>query len=114
MRRASGRLRSKTVVCMGSCSHELSTWTILGRPRQPRPRLATVPQTDPAEQPFAAWQRSALVLAQSLDASVVDDNGQPLSEPGFTAIGGELERLYVALAARDLPAGSMAARRLFS
>ena len=87
-------------------------------PQQSALRSATlafdVPQTEAAEQPFAAWQRSALVLAQSLDASVVDDNGQPLSEPGFTAIGGELERLYVALAARDLPAGSMAARRLFS
>jgi hypothetical protein len=87
-------------------------------PQQAALRSATlafdVPQTDPAEQPFAAWQKSAHALAQSLDAAMVDDNGQPLSDPGFQAIGTELERLYHALAARDLPAGSMAARRLFS
>ena len=73
-----------------------------------------VPQTEAAEQPFAAWQRSAQALSQSLDAAVVDDNGQPLADAAFTGIGSELDRLYQALAARDLPAGSMAARRLFS
>ena len=87
-------------------------------PQQAALRSATlafdVPQTAAAEEPFAAWQRSAKALAESLAASIVDDNGQPLSDPGFEGIGNELDRLYEALAKRDLTAGSMAARRLFS
>ena len=73
-----------------------------------------VPQTDPAREPFVAWQKSAHGLAADMDAALVDDNGQPLGEPGFAAIGQELARLYEQLGARDLPAGSPAARRLFS
>jgi hypothetical protein len=73
-----------------------------------------VPQTDPVAQPFAAWQASAHALALGMDASIVDDNQQPLSPQGFEAIGNELGRLYESLQARDLAAGSMMARRLFS
>jgi len=73
-----------------------------------------VPQTEAASEPFAAWQASAQALSLGMDAAVVDDNGHPLSVHGFTSIGGELARLYDALAARDLAAGSPAARRLFS
>ena len=73
-----------------------------------------VPQTDVSAEPFSAWQASAQALSLGMDAAIVDDNGQPLSAEGFTAIGGELGRLYDTLAARDLGAGSGAARRLFS
>jgi hypothetical protein len=73
-----------------------------------------VPQTDPKADPFSAWQASALALALGMDAEIVDDNGQPLSTDGFAAIGAELGQLYSALDARDLGAGSAAARRLFS
>ncbi len=73
-----------------------------------------VPQTDPAVQPFIAWQAAAQALSLGMDAGIVDDNGRPLSPEGFTAIGAELERLYKALAERDMAAGSAAARRLFS
>ncbi len=73
-----------------------------------------VAQTDPAQQPFAAWQASAQALASSMDALVVDDQGRPLSESGFASIAAELERLYATLATHDLAAGSAAARRLFS
>jgi hypothetical protein len=73
-----------------------------------------VPQTDPRAGPFAAWQASAQALALGMDAEIVDDNGQPLSAAGFAAIGAELGQLYAALDARDLGAGSAAARRLFS
>ncbi len=73
-----------------------------------------VAQTDPAQQPFAAWQACAQALAQGMDALVVDDQGRPLTAAGFASIGAELERLYTALAAHDLAAGSAAARRLFS
>ena len=73
-----------------------------------------VSQTDPATSPFAAWHASAIGLSQDLDADLVDDRGQPLTSAGFTFIDGELVRLYEALQARDLAAGSAAARRLFS
>ena len=73
-----------------------------------------VPQTDPSVEPFRAWQAAAQALSVGMDAAIVDDNGQPLSEPGFASIGNELASLYDALAARDLAAGSASARRLFS
>jgi hypothetical protein len=73
-----------------------------------------VPQTDPAAEPFVAWQASAQALSLGMDAVIVDDNGQPLSPEGFAAIGNELSQLYDALSGRDLWAGSAAARRLFS
>jgi hypothetical protein len=73
-----------------------------------------VPQTDAQTQPFVSWQSSAHALALGMDAAIVDDNGRPLSEPGFAAIGGKLGQIYTALEARDLAAGSAAARRLFS
>ena len=73
-----------------------------------------VPQTDRTAEPFAAWQASAQALAIGMDADVVDDNGRPLDADGFAAIGSQLGQLYDALAARDLAAGSAAARRLFS
>ena len=73
-----------------------------------------VPQTEPAAQPFAAWQASAQALAQGIDASIVDDHGRTLGVDSFAAIDNELGQLYDALAGRDLAAGSAAARRLFS
>ena len=73
-----------------------------------------VPQTDPKVEPFVAWQASAQALSLGMDASIVDDNGQPLSPEGFASIGRELGQLYEQLAARDIAAGSAAARRLFS
>ena len=73
-----------------------------------------VPQTDPSVQPFVAWQASAQALSLGMDASIVDDNGKSLSTEGFASIGRELAQLYEELAARDIAAGSAAARRLFS
>ena len=73
-----------------------------------------VPQTDPTFEPFEAWQASALALSLGMDAAIVDDNGAPLSQEGFSTIRGELVRLYEALSQRDFAAGSALARRLFS
>ena len=73
-----------------------------------------VPQTDPLAEPFSAWQASARALSLGMDAEIVDDQGQPISEAGFNAIGAELEALYVTLREHELAAGSLAARRLFS
>jgi len=73
-----------------------------------------VPQTEPQASPFDAWQTSAQALAADMDAAIVDDHGRALSPEGFAAIGDELKQLYAQLEARDLAAGSAAARRLFS
>ncbi len=73
-----------------------------------------VPQTDSSAEPFRAWQAAAQALAVGMDAAIVDDNERPLSSEGFTTIGAELGQLYALLEARDLAAGSAAARRLFS
>lgn len=73
-----------------------------------------VPQSDAAIDPFGQWQQVARALAADLDAVLVDDDGQPLNLHGFAAIGEDLGVLYAALQARDLAAGSPAARRLFS
>lgn len=73
-----------------------------------------VPQTPAEQQPFAAWCKAGQALAGSLDADLLDDNGQPLPPTAFEGIGQALDQLYEALAARELAAGSPAARRLFA
>jgi len=73
-----------------------------------------VPQTAEALEPFGTWQEAARGLARDLEADVCDDRGQVLNLHAFTSIGQELATLYKALVSRDLAAGSLAARRLFS
>jgi hypothetical protein len=73
-----------------------------------------VPQTAAELEPFAAWQEAVRLMSRDLEAEVCDDRGQVLSLHAFAAINEDLQQLYVALSARDLAAGSPAARRLFS
>ena len=73
-----------------------------------------VAQTEELLEPFGTWHSLARKLSEDLDASIVDDQGQPITLHAFSAIHAELTRLYEALAAHDLPAGSAGARRLFS
>lgn len=73
-----------------------------------------VPQTAPELQPFKSWCAAGEALSLALDAVMADDQGQPFSPAAFAAIDTELQRLYEALAQRDLAAGSAPARRLFS
>ena len=73
-----------------------------------------VPQTPESAEPFPALHRMATQLAEELDATAVDDLGEPITLHAFQAIGQELQRLYRGLGALDLAAGSPAARRLFS
>jgi hypothetical protein len=73
-----------------------------------------VPQTPASAEPFPAWHLAATQLAIDLDATVIDDQGQPISLRAFDAIGQELNQLYSRLEALDLAAGTPAARRLFS
>jgi hypothetical protein len=73
-----------------------------------------VPQVASSEQAFARLCESAQALAQVMDGQITDDNGQVLSEAAIQIIDNDLKNLYQALAARDLAAGSLQARRLFS
>lgn len=73
-----------------------------------------VPQTAPELTPFKSWCAAGEALSLALDAVMADDQGRAFSPAAFAAIEDELQRLYEALAQRDLAAGSTAARRLFS
>jgi FtsZ-interacting cell division protein ZipA len=73
-----------------------------------------VPQVAQSEQAFSRLCEAAQNLAQAMDGLITDDNGQELSEAGIQMIDHDLRSLYDALAARDLSAGSLQARRLFS
>ncbi len=73
-----------------------------------------VPQTPASAEPFPAWHLIGKQLADDLDATAVDDQGQALTLHAYAAIGKELDEIYARLEALDLAAGSAAARRLFS
>lgn len=73
-----------------------------------------VPQVPRDEQPFARLREFAAALATSMDGVVIDNNGNPIAPEAMDVIGSELEQLYDTLDARDLSAGSVLARRLFS
>lgn len=73
-----------------------------------------VPQTGAEQAPFKAWCAAGEALSMALDATMADDQGHPFSAAAFASIEGELGKLYEALAARDLAAGSASTRRLFS
>jgi len=76
--------------------------------------ILDVPQTEERGEPFPVWHRTATALAEDMGATVVDDEGQPVTLHAFAAIGRELDQLYRRFEALDLAAGSPAARRLFS
>ena len=67
-----------------------------------------------AEQPFMRMRECAKALALAMDGRLCDDQGQPMSEKTLDNLAIDIERLYDALDERDLSAGSMLARRLFS
>jgi hypothetical protein len=73
-----------------------------------------VPQSPETAEPFAAWHRAATELAREMEADLVDDRGAPIPVQSFASIGETLAGLYRRMAARDIAAGSAAARRLFS
>ncbi|MBL8326574.1 MAG: cell division protein FtsZ [Rubrivivax sp.] len=73
-----------------------------------------VPQSPESAQPFTALHAMVGRLANELDATPIDDLGEPITEQAFDAIGDELVKLYRSLEALDLAAGTPAARRLFS
>ncbi|MFO6419596.1 cell division protein FtsZ [Hylemonella sp. W303a] len=73
-----------------------------------------VPQVPRTERPYERLRAVATQLAQQMDGRLGDDAGRLLVVEDLDRIGVELESLYDALEAHGLPAGSSAARRLFS
>ncbi|MDE2158232.1 MAG: cell division protein FtsZ, partial [Burkholderiales bacterium] len=58
-----------------------------------------VPQTPASDEPFPAWHLAARQLADDLAATLVDDQGRPLTLHAFSGIGEELDGLYLRLEA---------------
>ncbi|MET1113635.1 MAG: cell division protein FtsZ [Comamonas sp.] len=73
-----------------------------------------VPQVHRGEQPFTRLREVADGLCQSMEGVLCDQNGHPLPVSVVEPIAADLEHLYDQLDSRELSAGSMLARRLFS
>jgi ZipA, C-terminal FtsZ-binding domain len=73
-----------------------------------------LPHVARTEQPFTRLRECAKALAIAMDGRLCDDQGQLMSDPALDNLAMDIERLYDALDSRDLSAGSMLARRLFS
>ncbi len=73
-----------------------------------------VPQVARSEQPFARMCEAALALASAMDGVIMDDNGSRIRAEAMEVINADLEKLYDTLDARELSAGSLLGRRLFS
>lgn len=73
-----------------------------------------VAQVPRGEQPFAQLRHIAEQLCQTMDGVLCDQNGYLLPVSALDPIQSDLEMLYDKLDSRELSAGSLLARRLFS
>lgn len=73
-----------------------------------------VAQVDRGERAFERMRETALSFVKDMDGVLTDDNGVALPAEAMYVIGAELDHLYDTLAQRELAAGSVLARRLFS
>jgi hypothetical protein len=73
-----------------------------------------VPQVLRSEQPFARMCEIAIALATSMDGVIIDDDAVLVRPEAMEEIHADLERLYDQLDARELSAGSVLGRCLFS
>ncbi|MRW90042.1 cell division protein [Duganella sp. FT80W] len=76
--------------------------------------LLDVPCVAPARDGFGAMVACARTLVARLDATIVDDYNQPLSDAALTEIAGQVQDFYTEMNDADIPAGSTRALRLFS
>jgi hypothetical protein len=76
--------------------------------------LLDVPCVAPARDGFGAMIACAKSLVQRLDAIIVDDYNQPLSDAAIAEIAGQVKDFYADMEASDIPAGSTRALRLFN
>lgn len=76
--------------------------------------LLDVPCVAPARDGFGAMVACARSLVARLDAIIVDDYNQALSDAALAEIAGQVQDFYAEMDAADIPAGSTRALRLFS
>jgi hypothetical protein len=76
--------------------------------------LLDVPCVAPARDGFGTMIACARSLVQRLDAIIVDDYNQPLSDASIAEIAGQVKEFYADMEASDIPAGSTRALRLFN
>ncbi|ALK97758.1 cell division protein ZipA C-terminal FtsZ-binding domain-containing protein [Massilia sp. WG5] len=76
--------------------------------------LLDVPCVAPAKDGFGKMVACAKSLELRLDAAIVDDFDQPLSDEALGEIAGQVGEFYQEMEAADIPAGSTRALRLFS
>jgi len=93
----------------------LSTNVTLAEETTPRlTLLLDVPCVAPARDGFGSMVACAKSLMTRLDATIVDDYNQPLSDEALAGIAGQVKDFYAEMEASDIPAGSTRALRLFS
>ncbi|PJC95550.1 cell division protein [Janthinobacterium sp. BJB1] len=93
----------------------LSTNVTLAEETTPRlTLLLDVPCVAPARDGFGAMVACARALVGRLDATIVDDYNQALSDAALAEIAGQVQEFYQEMDAADIPAGSTRALRLFS
>ena len=76
--------------------------------------LLDVPCVSPVRDGFGSMIDCAKSLMGRLDATIVDDYNQPLSDEALASIAGQVKDFYADMEASDIPAGSTRALRLFS
>jgi hypothetical protein len=76
--------------------------------------LLDVPCVAPSRDGFGAMIACARSLVQRLDAVIVDDYNQPLTDAALAEIAGQVRDFYADMEAADIPAGSTRALRLFN
>ena len=93
----------------------LSTNVTLAEETTPRlTLLLDVPCVASARDGFGAMVACARSLVGRLDATIVDDYNQALSDAALAEIAGQVQEFYQEMEAADIPAGSTRALRLFS
>jgi len=99
----------------GGYLFSLSTNVTLAEETTPRlTLLLDVPCVSPARDGFGAMVACARSLVGRLDATIVDDYNQALSDAALAEIAGQVQEFYQEMDAADIPAGSTRALRLFS
>jgi FtsZ-interacting cell division protein ZipA len=73
-----------------------------------------VPRAPGSVSTFRLYLDFAHQLEQALGGMLVDDNKKPVGQAALDRIGRQLERIYGAMDARGIPAGSPSAQRLFA
>jgi hypothetical protein len=99
----------------GGTLFTLSTNVTLGADTTSRlTLLLDVPCVAPARDGFGKMVACAKDLEQRLDAAIVDDYDQPLTDATLEEIAGQVREFYQEMDAADIAAGSTRALRLFS